>query len=366
MSRAARLGIRKYFTHLDGVVPVHHPRVLVETAALLGAERAALLENSSISEATLTSPEARISYHQFAIITRNALRLTNEPALGLVCGCNIRLAQMGPLAIALMNSANIGHAFVLLARHSHDLFPAFDLELHTKGSRATLRAIETLSLDPFRAFAIEALLASLHAQLRYLIDRPLTDTIVRVPYPAPAWSLRDAEHFPLATAIEFDCTAIELEFDAGLLDVPIAFADPATARLAEQFCFAWFGPRVAEGLLGNVRKLLESERGKLPSLVQLSRMLQTSPRTLRRSLRAMGTSYQEMFDDARRTRAVECVSERAMTFADIAKRLGFSDVRSFRRAYKRWTGHTLHDHRRALYKASNVEKTSAPQAHPAA
>src|SRR5688572_22706662 len=164
-----RAGMRKYFTHLDPVVPVHHPRVLVETAAAQGADRAQLLENVGISEATLSSPEARISYHQYGILTSNALRLTNNSALGLEYGRNIRAAQMGPLGLALMNSPNLGAAIEALLRHSHSLLPAFDLDLRVEGERAILSATETLSLDPFRTFSTEVVLASIDVQIRSIV-----------------------------------------------------------------------------------------------------------------------------------------------------------------------------------------------------
>jgi AraC-like DNA-binding protein len=342
--------MRKYFTHLDPVVPVHHPRVVVETAAAQGADRAALLENVGISEATLASPEARISYHQFGILTSNALRLTGNAALGLDCGNNIRVAQMGPLGLALMNSASVGAALEALLRHSHSLMPAFDLALRVEGTRGILCATETLSLDPFRVFSTEVLLASISVQVRALTAGPINVSTIRLPYPEPAHVERYRELFQ--TPIEFGHPVMEIEFDAALLSTPIAFADPATAKLAEQFCSEQLGPQVAEGLLGQVRKLLDSARGPLPNLEQLSRTLQTSPRTLRRSLHAMGTSYQSLLENSRRTRALEWVTATALTFDEIAKRLGFSDVRSFRRAFKRWTGHTPGDHRRSLQNGS--------------
>jgi AraC-like DNA-binding protein len=360
-----RPGMRKYFTHLDPVVPVHHPRVVVETAVAQGADRERLLDNVGISEATLASPEARISYHQFGILTSNALRLTGNPALGLDCGHNIRVAQMGPLGLALMNSASVGAALEALLRHSHSLMPAFDLSLRVEGERAILRATETLSLDPFRVFSIEVLLASMSVQVCSLIAEPITVNRIGLPYPEPAHIARYRELFrsPIdfdqaAMEIEFDQPAMEIEFDANLLATPIAFADPATAKLAEQFCSEQLGPQVAEGLLGQVRKLLDSARGPLPNLEQLSRTLQTSPRTLRRSLHAMGTSYQTLLENSRRTRALEWVTATTLTFDEIAKRLGFSDVRSFRRAFKRWTGHTPGDHRRSLHAGLNPDRSA--------
>jgi AraC-like DNA-binding protein len=347
------VGMRKYFTHLDPVVPVHHPRVLVETAAAQGADRALLLENVGISEATLTSPEARISYHQFGILTSNALRLTGNSALGFDYGRNIRFAQMGPLGLALINSPNVGASLEALLRHSRSLLPAFELALRTEGDRAILSARESLSLEPFVVFSIESLLASLDVQVRNLIGGQPPVRALRFPYPQPAHVARYAELFQVP--VLFDQPAFEIEFDASLLTTPIAFADPATAKLAEQFCAEQLGPQISEGLLGQVRRLLDSARGPLPNLEQLSRTLQTSPRTLRRSLHAMGTSYQALLETSRRTRALEWVTATTLTFDEIAKRLGFSDVRSFRRAFKRWTGRTPGDHRRGPRESLTTE-----------
>jgi AraC-like DNA-binding protein len=73
--------------------------------------------------------------------------------------------------------------------------------------------------------------------------------------------------------------------------------------------------------------------------------LQTSARAVRRTLRQMGTSYQELQDEVRRSQAVEYVSSSGLTCEQIAERLGFSDARSFRRAFKRWTGTTPNEYR---------------------
>ena len=69
--------MRKFFTSSDPVVPVHHPRILVELAVSLGADRSALLENVGITPSTLEQADARISYDQLGTLERNAIRLTN-------------------------------------------------------------------------------------------------------------------------------------------------------------------------------------------------------------------------------------------------------------------------------------------------
>jgi|GEM_PF-1812048 len=63
-----------------------------------------------------------------------------------------------------------------------------------------------------------------------------------------------------------------------------------------------------------------------------------SPTTLRRRLRADGTSYQLLLDQARRHRCEAKLAERWLPGKSIAWELGYTEVNSFYRAFRRWTG----------------------------
>ncbi len=331
--------MKKFFTHADLVVPPHHPRALVETAVRQGADRAALLAGTGITQSMLESPDARFSYLQFGMLARSALTLTNNPALGLDYGGSLRLSHMGMLGLALMSSETVGAALAVALRHYRMLSPAWDLELALGDGRATLSAEETIPLTPLRPFATEGLLAAFASLGTTLYGGRLPVRALRLAYPRPAY----AERYRVFLDFEptFDSRTTEVEFDAALLDAPIAGADPATAALAEQYCHerAPVAPGV-NGLLAQARRVLAAPHGPPPDLEQLARMLQTSTRTLRRSLQQMNTSYSELLEESRRTRAEEWVRGTAMSFEQIAHELGFSNVRSFRRAFKRWTGDT--------------------------
>jgi len=341
--------MKKFFTHTDRVVPVHHPRVLVETAVSQGADRESLLENVGITWDTLAIPEARISYVQFGVLTGNALKLTNNPALGLDFGRNLHLSHMGVLGLALMSSETIGAALEVGLRYYRFLAPAWDLRLETIDRRGLLTAREAIPYNPFRVFATEALVGAIAGQGSFLLGRKLPVVELRLNYAKPDHYERYAE---LDMPIAFDHELTQAEFDAAVLAEPIAGADPATARLAERYCAdeasanAWM-----DGLVTQVRRLLGSRLGSYPDLEEVARMLQTSTRSLRRGLHSMGTSYQGLLDEARRARAEAWVRSTEMTSQQIAGQLGFSDVRSFRRAFKRWTGVTPNAYRDETEKA---------------
>jgi AraC-like DNA-binding protein len=329
--------MRKFFTHADPVLPMHHPRVLVETAIAQGADRAALLANTGITEPSLSSPDARISYVQFATLTYNALQLTGNTALGVDFGRQIHLAQMGVLGLALMSSRNVGAALEVGFRYHRSVAPAWDLRLTVESGRARIAAREAIPLSPFRVFATEALLAAMEAQAKQLLGRPLPLLALRLHFARPDHLERYAE-LPIPD-ISFDQPFTEVEFDAAYLDEPIAGADPATARLAEQYCASAAATAgAAPGLVAQIRGLLLGAPSAYPDLNSLAKGLQTSSRSLRRALRGMGTSYQELLVEARRERAIEWVTSTHLSAEEISVRLGFGDVRSFRRAFKRWTG----------------------------
>ncbi len=331
--------MKKFLTRTDAVVLMHHPRILVETAVLQGATVEALLAGSEVWPLMLSSPDARMSYVQFGIIVDNALRLTRNPALGIDFGRRIHFSNMGMLGVACMNSANTREAFEIGIKYSRMLAPAWELTLEVEGNRAVFRARDTIALNPFRVFATEVLLFSIDTMGRSLLGPEMELNEVRLNFPRPdhADRYRELSDSPIL----FDQEMVEVVFDSRYLDAPIPTADPLTARLAERYCAGQLpSADSVSGLIGEVRRILYDATNRYPDSDQVARMLQTSRRTLRRGLREMGSSYQELMDEARRVHAIEYVTCTEMTSEKVAQMLNFGDVRSFRRAFKRWTGHT--------------------------
>ena len=77
------------------------------------------------------------------------------------------------------------------------------------------------------------------------------------------------------------------------------------------------------------------------NIVAIAKRLAASTRTLQRRLAEEGTTLQQLLEDIRRRLAVELLldpSEHAIK--EIAMLSGFVAVRSFERAFRRWTGQT--------------------------
>ncbi|MEM6747099.1 MAG: helix-turn-helix transcriptional regulator [Pseudomonadota bacterium] len=93
-----------------------------------------------------------------------------------------------------------------------------------------------------------------------------------------------------------------------------------------------------------VERLIARGTADQPSVAALLGM---SVATLRRRLSDEGTSFRALRTKVLSVRALELLATDAV-MGVVAAELGFSDVRSFSRAFKSWTGETPHTARRRL------------------
>lgn len=335
---------RKFFSYEDRIIPMHFPRLMVEVASKQVANPASLLAETGITEAMFGSPDARISLRQYASLCHNALTLTANPGLGFDLGRRVQLSNLGMLGLAAMSSPDVKTAFGLGLRYYRLLAPFWDISLEVQGEVARVVLREAVSLSVARVFATEVVLVSLMTLTRALVGRDPPGLQIELDYPKPPHAARYAE---LTDAhVLFGRPVTQITVHSAILEQKLASSDPLTARLAERECAAGLSRLgVTDGLLANVRRMLEASPGRYPAPDDLAHALQTSERTLRRALTDMGTSYQSLLDIARCKNATELLIGTDMTIQEIAAYLGFSEGRALRRAFKRWTGCTAAEYR---------------------
>ncbi len=86
--------------------------------------------------------------------------------------------------------------------------------------------------------------------------------------------------------------------------------------------------------------------GTYPSINLAAEVCGVSVRTLQRELTRLGTTYLELVQDLRLTRAVSLLSEGRTKIIDVALSVGYEDASHFARAFKRLTGMSPRDYRR--------------------
>ncbi len=204
--------------------------------------------------------------------------------------------------------------------------------------RVSLRRPE---LDPDH-FLLEFWLIIWHRFASWLIDTkiPLQHTCLVHQSPAHANEL----HIMFPGPLQLGNTINQLSFHRDYLQRPIRRSDvELTDFLQNAPADLLTIPGDDTSLQRRINLHLMSRHAtghnlKFPDLRQLARHFNTSPQTLNRKLKQEGTSYQRIKDNIRRDMALQKLIREKRSVNEVAELVGFSEARSFTRAFRLWTG----------------------------
>lgn len=120
---------------------------------------------------------------------------------------------------------------------------------------------------------------------------------------------------------------------------PLPKANDYARSMAENQAVELLRRRSARaGVAGLLRDLMLANPSPAMSRDQAARQLTVSSRTLRRHLAHEGASLRVLQEEVREALAEELLVSDGRSVAEIAERLGYSQVSSFTQAFRRWKG----------------------------
>lgn len=150
----------------------------------------------------------------------------------------------------------------------------------------------------------------------------------------------DALHGLFGSAhVTFGCEDSGFSVASDHLDRPMPAADPRTLDTIEPMLVDALGASPASPSFSD--RIATHIASSLPGgsdVAEVARAMHMSGRTLQRRLEQEGTTFSEVLDRARLDVARRALAAPATTLSDVAIQLGFSDLATFTRAFKRWTG----------------------------
>ncbi len=303
----------------------------------------ALLRAARIDRETLADRDALLSPVQLAAAWVEAQRLSGDPTLALTLAERAAAGSFGLVEYVCRASPTVGRALAQWVRYLGLLDASVEVGLVAEGEHVALRVVRESEAPAPAAhelcFALVARRAAEMAGPRFGVTavRFTHRLASRAPY----------ERF-FGAPVEDGASATELVLDAALLDVSLSTADPNLLELLLPQAEAGLDARrAARPTADRVRRALRASlAGGGEPLERVAAQLGMSARSLQRRLRDEGTSYQEVLDRTRHELALGYLA-RDLALAEVAFLLGFSAPSAFVRAFKRWTGRTPADHRRA-------------------
>lgn len=320
--------------------------LLARMAQEEGLDIEAVLAGSGIAVADLGNPKAEVEGTQEVKVVENLLRLGVDPSFAFRAGMRYRVSTFGIVGYALMNSDTVRDAAQLCGRFAKLMYGFCNVHIEEAGHEA--RAIFECNLrsPALRAFAVERDMAALAMIIRDLTGKRATLRqwhMVHKPRASEALYRTIIDGTP-----EFGQPTNQWVFRRAFLASALPLANPLTHQQSVQECENLLVRRQSQsGFQGQVRAWLQERNGAMPSLEDAAARFDMPPRTLRRRLADEATTFRDVIEDVRRELAESLLREGRLSMQEIAARLGYGDANSFITAFKRWTGTTPAQFRRA-------------------
>lgn len=313
-------------------------KALLEFAVSLGADRAALLARTGVTESDFTNQDARIPLDRYKALYRVGQEMTGEPALALKFPEATRFEQISIVGLICQAADTMGGALKQLNRFSRLVV---EVDGVSDGPRFQLAPrngelwLEDRCAEDFPEL-IEAALARFTCEMtRHYPDFPFA-LGVHLTRPRPAHA---AEYERVLRApVTFGAAWNALRIEPSWLDLAI--------HRPNRYAFGMFNGH-ADALLASLEES-KTTRGRVEALLipllhtgelamgAVATALGLSRQTLYRRLKAEGVSFDQVLGDLRR-RMAETYLEK-LSVNETAYLVGFSETSAFSRAFKRWTG----------------------------
>lgn len=331
---------------LGASVPIVIPRAIFAGVAERGVDPDALAAAAGFDPSLLENVDARAPAPAVVRLWDEAARLTKDEAFGLRLGWSSPTTAMPLVGRLIVASETLGQGLARVIAYYRVFNDVHPLELAHDGDDVVVRVLSRGAPLKVPSQGIEFAFAWFLAVAGHAAKARATFEAVSFEHPAP--------EDPSIHESILGCTptfaAGETSFRAArsLFERRHAAPDPHLVELLESHASALLAtlpPRAPTS--ARVRALLGELLPRGDANIELAaEALRLTPRTLQRKLKDEGTSFTDLVDELRCALAKEHLRAQALSIAEIALLVGFSDQSTFHRAFVRWTGATPGEFRR--------------------
>jgi AraC-like DNA-binding protein len=332
-----------------------YARLLFDYLRALGCDPTSVLPAAQVAEIEVAEAHALTSRDEWLDMIARIAGQTDDQDLALKIGEAFQIRHLGLAGHVLINCTTLGEAGRQVVRYYHLMGDMGGSQLRRRGEWAE-DIFEWAEEGPPPP-ALEQLWAAATVSLgRWLTGRNDLRWEAHFRFPRPA-NISHYERIFQGTP-RFGQATTKLVFPAEVLDLPIAMGNPELRVMAETQANAVLKALETEPEILRRTRLLIAQHlaAGRASLDDVAPMLGVSGRTLHRRLAECGCSFRELADTVRRSRAEGFLRNPAVSLAEIAFMLGYSEQSTFQHAFKRWTGQTPGE-----FRARMSDKPDAPR-----
>ena len=332
----------------SATISAGYPRGLIAFAVSKGAERAALLQCSGLSEEELEEQDNRVAVEKYVALFKAAADLSGEPAIALQYGEAVRMQEIsivGLICEACETTMEVGRELnryaALVVDDDHG-----DPGVLMRGIMMDEGVWIEAPHEFFRRYPAiaEAEFARLVWNGRVMFAN--CDDFKKLRYPAEIHFMHADPGYGAEFKRVFQAPVVfNSRWNAMLVDHGfLMLRQPPVNR----YVFGVLSER-ADALLKTLQES-KTTRGRVESLLMpilhtgdvsmdtIADKMGASRQTLYRNLKAEDVTYEQVLDELRHKMALNFLAGKKVSVNETAYLVGFSEPAAFSRAFKRWTG----------------------------
>jgi len=263
------------------------------------------LAEAGLPEYILDRPDVEIPVDKYLELLEIVARKAN-PSIGLIMGQSIEAADLGVYGHAMAASHNVRHMLEVMSRYLYVFAQANSIRIDVGKNRVVVSYQFRVPKKTMYQQDVEFAVSTIITLLRNLTGRMIQPFSVDFEHRKPTYSKLHNQIFDCE--VRFARLGNRIHLNKTCLDLPILGADH---RLFEALEF---------------------------SLADRLKVRGMSHRTLQRRLTTKNLVFHDMVDSIRNAIAIDYVQHSDYSLTDIALMVGYCELSSLSRAFKRWTG----------------------------
>ncbi|ENU30582.1 hypothetical protein F991_01504 [Acinetobacter sp. CIP-A165] len=298
-----------------------------------GCDSQELLKQAGLDIQVLNDPNARYSLEQTAHLWRLSVEATQDSCFGLKVASQVNHHTFHVLGNSLNTSVTLKEMFGRIIRYFRLVTNIPELEFFSKGSNHYFLIHVPEQVQPE---AIDAFISVFIRASRALQGSDFSPLRIELRRSEPA----DLETYQsiLKTPIIFNAAKDLIVFETASIEQPLDGANPELTQEYDEIIMRYLARFDKENILARVKlKLIERLSTGEIHQQEIAKSLGLSIRSLQRKLSEEKTTFSELLDSTRQELAMSYIKNIAYSITEIAYILGFTDVSSFSRAFRRWT-----------------------------
>lgn len=338
---------------------------MISFAARQGLDPEPLIQLTGQSKADLGREDSVVANEVYNAVCERAVAGSKDPFFGLHMGESMNLSAAGLIAQISQTSETVRQALEFCCQFANlgcSVLP-MSLEKEKDRYRVVLRPDPVWESQAGIAVrhTAEGVLAFSLREFHTLTFEKYQPLEVHFPWPAP--TDESEYHRIFACPLRFGAREIGMVLHAehvnarvvtsnyDLLRILVAHAEKKSAQIQGE---KGFSTVVKQTIIRMVKP-------EFPSLHQVAKSLNLSPRTLQRRLQAEGLTYSTLSDELKKEFALSYLSRPDLSVGEVAYLLDYSEPSTFTRSFKRWMGMSPMEYKTQLEKEKRPDSASSPR-----